>query len=614
MPDKYKKEFPKINEELLSLEGELTDEQAKAALGKFLRHNLGLGLEILTKRKVKLAYYQEILIKAILNRNFSLIVASRGGSKSFLAALLAFIFPLFNKGTNVLIAGPTFRTARHIFTNLEKIIKSEDGKLLQACFAKEPSKRNDAFEWEINGGIIRCVPMNSDKIRGFRANVLILDEFLLLSEDVVRKVLIPFLIVPTDIVEKMTKHEEEEILIEEGKMKEEDKMVFPSSARMICLTSASYTFEYAAQIYREWIENIMDDKKIEDATYFVAQIGWEAVPKYLVEKSVIEEASSMGKEDAVFQREFGAQFIDGSLSYFSYKKMHVDLTIKDGEKPSTMIRGHPNDIFALAIDPNFSSSPTADFFAMNILKINLENETAILVHNYGKAGVELKEHIKYFYYLLNAFKPAIICADNADGNFIQSANESSLFQDNNIKLDFIDYDGSLDGEDYIKMIKTCRNQYNLNSRKICFKHIFNQTSIRRINEQLQTWINTNRIWFGSKLTALAGDYDEAIKSTIPYPLDEKQTMSEFIYELISDQDTWITSVKKQASLIELSISPVGGQVFNLPANLLRQSGPNRARRDNYTTLLLGTEACQAYFNLMKQPKQEKQSLFIPQAF
>jgi hypothetical protein len=610
MPDKYKKDFPKVNEELSLLKGELTDIQAKVALGKFLRANLGLGLEILTKRKLKLAYYQEILMKAIFNRNFSLIVASRGGSKSFLAAIIAFLIPIFNKGTNVLIAGPTFRTARHIFTNLERIIDSEDGKLLKACFGTK-TKRNDAFEYEINGGVIRAVPMNSDKIRGFRANVLILDEFLLLSEDVVRKVLIPFLIVPTDITKKMIKSEEEDILIESGKMKEEERATFPSSARMICLTSASYTFEYAAQIYREWITNIMDDTKVEDATYFVAQIGWEAVPKYLVEKSVIEEASSMGKEDAIFQREFGAQFTDGSSSYFSYKKMHVDLTVKDGEKPSALIKGNPNDLFVLSIDPNFSQSPSADFFAMSVLKLDIENERATLVHNYGKAGVDLGEHIKYFYYLLNAFNPVLICSDNADGNFIQSANESSLFENNKIKLDFVEYDGELKDQDYIDMIRKVRNQYNYGNKKICFKHIFNQQSIRRINEQLQTWINTNRIWFGSKLTQLSGDYDIAIKGTIPYPFEENQTTSEFIYELISDQDDWMGKVKKQCSLIEITVSPVGGQVFNLPQNLLRQSGLNRPRRDNYTSLLLGVEAAQTYFNLMKQPPKEAVKAFIP---
>ena len=51
-PEKYKEKRVNINQELLSLEGELTDEKAKAALGRLLKHNLGFGLELLTKRKL----------------------------------------------------------------------------------------------------------------------------------------------------------------------------------------------------------------------------------------------------------------------------------------------------------------------------------------------------------------------------------------------------------------------------------------------------------------------------------------------------------------------------------------------------------------------------------
>src|SRR5260221_3448518 len=130
-PKKYEKVYPNINQEILDLKGELTDKQAMVALGKFLRANLGFGLELLTRRKVTLATYQEILLKALFNRNFSMIVASRGASKSFIAAIIAFLYPLFNPGTNVVICGPTFRTARHIFNNLEKIIESKEGMLLK---------------------------------------------------------------------------------------------------------------------------------------------------------------------------------------------------------------------------------------------------------------------------------------------------------------------------------------------------------------------------------------------------------------------------------------------------------------------------------------------------
>ncbi len=608
-PEKYKVDRPKINQELLALEGELTDKEAMAALGRFLRANLGFGLELLTNRKVKLAYYQEILLKALFNRNFSMIVASRGAAKSFIAAMIAFLYPLFNPGTNVIISGPTFRTARHIFNNLEKMIDSKEAILLKKCFGAK-TKRNDAFEYHINGGIIRAIPMNSERLRGFRAQLLILDEFLLFSEDVVKKVLMPFLIVPSDVTNKMSQFEEEEEKILQGTMKEEERMVFPSSARMVCLTSASYQFEFCFQLFQEWIGNIISPEK-GDATYFVAQIGFEAIPKYLIEKSVIEEAQSSGPEDPIFLREFGAQFVDGSQNYFNAKKMH-GLTISDRQRPTTLIKGKPDKKYVLSIDPNYNDSPTSDHFAMALLELDEENEKVILVHNYANAGAGLKGHIEYFYYLLNSFNIVMICCDNADGGFINSCNESVLFQSKSIKIGEIPYEGDLvqGTDDYVKMLKEVRIKHNISGKNFLFKHVFNQGSIRRINEQLQTWISNSKIYFASKLNQHPEDYDKALESYIDYP-DLKESLSEFISKLIEKNDDMIHFVKKECAVIEVTVSPTGGQVFDLPPMLKKQSGPNRARRDSYTALLLGVEAANAYFTVNKQPKQEKIKLFTP---
>jgi hypothetical protein len=609
-PDKYKIVRPQVNKELMALEGELTDSEAKAALGRFLRANIGLGLQILTKHKFRLALYQEILLKAIFNRNFSMIVASRGGSKSFIAALVSFLYPLFNPGTNVVICGPTFRTARHIFNNLEKIIDSKEGILLRQCFGAK-TKRNDAFEYELNGGIIRAIPMNSEKLRGFRAQLLILDEFLLFSEEVIKKVLMPFLIVPDNIGEKIGQSEKEDDLIKSGAMKEDERMVFPSSARMLCLTSASYTFENAYKVYKEWTENILAPEKKEDtATYFVAQIGWKALPKYFIEKSVIEEANAAGEDDPIAKREYGAQFVDGSDSYFSALRM-LQQTVKDTEEPTTKVYGDDSKEYILSIDPSWSQASNSDDFAMSVLEIN-QDQSVTLVHSYAMHGGELNEHIRYLLYLILSFNIILIIADNADGNFIQSANESEIFREKNIKLGFIDYEGELQGEEYAKMLREIRKQYNLNEKRICIKHIFNSNSIRRINEQLQTFINTKRIWFASKLEANGSLYKEIIKRKLPYEFGKNQQIGENICNLISTQDHLIGLTKKECALIEVSSNPTGGQKFDLPALLKRNTSADRARKDNYTSLMLGVEGYKAYTDIMRQDIAPKAQLFIPQ--
>ena len=111
------KKVESLNEQLLSLKGTLENKEAKISLAKFLRANLGLTVDLIAG--IKLAPFQEITLKGMLNRNFSMCVWGRGCGKTFIASVFCFLQCIFEPGTKILIAGPTFRTARFIFENLE---------------------------------------------------------------------------------------------------------------------------------------------------------------------------------------------------------------------------------------------------------------------------------------------------------------------------------------------------------------------------------------------------------------------------------------------------------------------------------------------------------------
>ena len=192
-PSKYEKAIPNPNEEFLKLQGALDDSEAKISLAKFLRANLYFTTELLTG--IKLAPFQEITLRAMMNRNFNMCVWGRGCGKTFIASVFCILQTIFEPGTKILIAGPTFRTARFIFNNIEKIHDGKGAELMMQAFGAK-SKRNDQYEWLINGGSITAIPLSGEKIRGFRANVLVLDEFLLLPEDTIKTVLMPFLVAP----------------------------------------------------------------------------------------------------------------------------------------------------------------------------------------------------------------------------------------------------------------------------------------------------------------------------------------------------------------------------------------------------------------------------------
>ena len=588
-----------VNEQFRSLKGELDNREARISLAKFLRANLGLTTELISG--IKLAPFQEIMLKGMLNKNFSMLVLGRGCGKTFIASVFCFLQCIFEPGTKILIAGPTFRTARFIFNNLEKMVESKGAELLAQAFGAK-AKRNDQFEWQINGGSITAIPLNGEKIRGFRANILVLDEYLLLPEDIINNVLMPFLVAPQNMKERLEIREIEDELIRQGAMKEEDRMVFENNSKMIALSSASYTFENLYKTYKEWLQNIYS-KEQKESSYFISQLSYESLPEEMIDTAVIEAAREGGTSNASFQREYCAQFTDGSDSYFSAKKMH-ECTIPDGEHPTTKVRGDSELKYICAIDPSFSNSPTSDYFAMSVMELNQETNTSTLVHGYAVAGGDLKDHIQYFEYLCDAFDFEMICIDNAGFQFIDSCNESKTFTKN---LDFFEFNSDAEGINYEKEIRRARKEYNKEAGKICYKQIFTSNWLRKANEHLQASIDHKRLWFASKATASTEAFNRMTNQTISY----KYPQGETILDLIEEQDNLIYQTKKQCALIEVKSTAKGTQTFDLPQHLKRNTSVSRARRDNYTTLMIGNWAVKCYYDMMSAKDDAPEETFTP---
>ena len=606
-PDKYIKEIKDVNAELSQLKGFLNDKEAKITLAKFLRANIGFSTELISG--VKLAPYQEIHIKALLNRNFNLCVFGRGCGKSFIAAVFCFLQCVFEPNTKILIAGPTFRTARFIFNNLEKIVNSKGAELLAQCFGAK-TRRNDQFEWEINGGSIVAIPLNGEKIRGFRANVLVLDEFLLLPEEIVKNVLMPFLVAPQNIKERMEIRESEDKLIEEGLMKESERMVFENTSKMIALSSASYTFENLYKIYNEWSERITDNEKGE-ATYFVSQLSYEALPEEMIDKTIIEEAQAGGSSHSGFLREYCARFTDGSDSYFNAKKME-ECTLKIGESPHTLMRGNPDKKYILGIDPNMSDSPNADYFAMAIMEYDEEKQQGTLVHTYAGLG-NLKNHVNYLNYIIKNFNIVFMILDNAGADtFLAACNESNIFKQEKIEIKTFDIDSDLEGPDYDLMIKNAKNKYNIQDRRIAFNQVFTSSFIRKANEYLQACIDYKRVWFASRTASDENSFNETIGLNIPLELMKTEDKKDWtILDFIENQDDFIYQTKKQCVLIEHSATSRGTQSFDLPQHLKRSASANKARKDNYSAFMLANWAVKCYNDMMSTQVIEETPTFSP---
>ncbi len=620
--NKIKNEFLNVNNELLELRGELDEEQARITLAKFLRANLGFTCEMISG--IKLAKYQELNLNALFQINYAIMVWSRGASKSFLAAVFCYMYCLFNKNTKIIIAGPTFRTARFIFGKLDEIVTSKSAELLeQAMPVTGRSRKNDCYQWAVNGGMISAIPLAGEKIRGFRANVLIIDEANWVEQEMVEKVLMPFLVSPRNLTERIKTKEKEDKLIAEGKMKEEERTFFASDIKMIMLSSAGYTFEYLYTLYCDYLKKIKGEESIvgedqefakEDIKYFVSQISWAAVPEEMMDKTVIKQASKGGNLSQSFKMEYGAQFCDGSDSYFNAKKME-DCTLRVGEHPHTLIRGNPDKKYILSVDPNASDSPTADYFAFSLFELDEEKEQGILVHGYQGLG-DISNHAKYCFYLLQNFNIVMIMGDSAGlDTFLSTCNNSDEFINHGINLKYLEFDTLLEGSELEAHIAQIKNQYNVEGKRYVIRQHFSTDFIRRANEHLQTCIEYKRIWFASATVPNESIVNSQIDiaDKLPKVLFENNKRLKDLSPLdfIDLQDSIIKQTKRQAATIEFTSTSKGSMNFDLPQHMQRINSPDKPRKDNYSSLFIGNWAVKSYFMLKKQPDKKPIQTWIP---
>ena len=243
---------------------------------------------------------------------------------------------------------------------------------------------------------------------------------------------------------------------------------------------------------------------------------------------------------------------------------------------------------------------------MSIMELDEETKQGTLVHSYAIAGGDLKDHINYLSYILNNFNIILIVIDSAGYQFIDSANESEPFIKNKIKLSFFDFNTEKEGIEYDKELKSARRGYNREEGRICIKQIFSTNFIRKANEQLQADIDHKRVWFGSRVTADGAIFNRISTQKVPI----KMTGHENILELIEFQDDFVYQTKKQCALVEVKTTSKGTQSFDLPQHLRRSTSPNKARKDNYTTLMLANWGVKRYYDMI-ETRVEADQTFSP---
>lgn len=614
----YQKEIPDYNSEIEKVTGYIEDENiAKELLVKFMRQNLNWSVELMSG--ATLFPYQEMIIRAMFQKDFFLAIAARASAKSFVTSIFCWLYCIFNPGTKIGIISSNFRQSQQIFNYIEKLAFGKNGGLLSQCVVGKPVHANAQWILTFGTSSVTALPLGmGDKLRGFRFNVMVVDELLLVPEHIINEVILPFLAANSDPTTMDKIYKDETRLIEEGKMTEEDRTKFGNN-KFIGLSSASYQCEYLYRLYTQYLKEIYNPdprdeygKPKDNTGYGVFQFSYEVPPKFIYNADNISKFKEQMSE-AQFNREFNSVFTDDSGGYFSKAKMDL-CTVKHGEFPSVEIIGDKDGEYLLAIDPSWSKAENSDHFAMGLFKLDKENKHIYLVHNYALPGGQVQDHLTYLCYLLKNFNIVYIIIDSAGSWFLEDANHSTTFNDLNLSLEFFEAD--FENPNYMEGVRRSKEKYNLPGKKICHLQRFSADWIRQANERLSSNFDHRTVKFASR--ALDGQFEKLMDQKIPIDEIKFHTESESMQgsgkqaEFIDHQGYLIDLVKSETALIQINVTTLGTQTFTLPQSVKRDHSANRSRRDNYTTLLLGSWASKCYFDMLDH--EEEEFIFEPTFF
>ncbi len=585
---------------LAETKGKLSQEEAQVWFAKYCEKNPAFAIKLLTGY-VELYPIQDMLIRSFFMRDFGLMIAGRGFSKSYTISLFIILYALFTPGVKIIVCSGTFRQSKLIFKQIEEFIAHPKAIFLRQCITKQPSHLTDCHEVEINGSRISAVPLTA-RIRGMRANLVVVDELFLVPTEIMNSVIKPFLNVQYKAKEQAVLKAAEDILIEQGKLKEEDRTPLINN-KLIGLSSASFEVE---DLYKSYYLPYITDIQNKDAkgvNHFVTRLSYEAAPEGLMNMVQIDDAKRTSSSQQ-FDKEYRALFLSESGGYFSIQQI-LAASVGEGDEPCVRVVGDKQKKYILAIDPNYSDSDVADDFAMCVLELDEENRSGTLVHAYALSQSNITKRAQYLQYLLESFNIVFIIVDNAGGpKFIEDCNQFLSGKTKNLSLiegDFMEPD----------KLKESINSYNLTSGRIVYSQVFSKNGwIRVSNETLKANIEYKKIKFASRVWT--GQQEDIVKeANIPTTLEYKKDTEEdkkfdgagtpdikikldFSYHLYE----MVELTKTQLSFIDASTTEMGVQRFDLPKSQRANRGPNRTKKDSYVALQMASWGMKAYFDIL----------------
>ncbi|MCY9056071.1 terminase family protein [Bacillus spizizenii] len=266
---------------------------------------------------VKLFLYQKLLLWAMNKYSFFMYIAARGQGKSYIIAIYCVIRAILYPSSNIVLASGTKGQARLIIT--EKIFAlKNNSKNVDREIKEFKTSANECYVVFWNGSKITAVT-SGDSARGYRANILIVDEFRLITKETIDQILRPFLNVnrtPPYLQNPKYKH-----------LTEENKEIY--------ISSAWYKNHWIWESFKSYLNGMLSGKD-----YFVAVLPWQlSVFHNLLSRKRVEQQQTEADFDQMsWDMEYEALFVgENENAYFKLDDIQKCRTLPKPFYPPTLL-------------------------------------------------------------------------------------------------------------------------------------------------------------------------------------------------------------------------------------------------------------------------------------
>lgn len=580
---------------------------------------------------IDLLPFQLAILQELWQRKFPMLIATRGGGKTWILSLYAVIRAIFHQGAKVVVVGAAFRQSKLLFEYMEGFYKNSPVFRNMVGSGKHmgPKRDIDRCNFYIGQSEIIAIPLgDGSKIRGLRANYIIADEFASIPQEIFEVVIKGFGSVAANPVERVKEQAQIDVMRSLGMNTEaddiEDDIDFGNQT--IISGTAYYAFNHFFEYFerqRHIVRSKGNQQYLEEhvfkgpmpigfdwTQYSLIRIPEQLLPEGFMDRSQLLQAQAM-LNTTRYNMEYNAVFAKDSEGF--YRRSLIERCVTDEDKPviisngdsvyfDVMLCGSPNKSYVYGIDP----ASEKDNFSIIILELN-EGHVRI-VYSWTCSRQIMRERIQtkkdtnlvsFYSYcarkildLMKLFPTEHIAIDNQGGGIavMEALHDQTVLQDGEHPL-----------WPYIRPETDSKNPFYWEKTKKptdgeAGLHVLHMIEFAKAefthhaNHNLRKDFETRTTLFPQFDTSLLA---EAIA---------EDQISERHYDTLEDCFMEVEELKNELTTIDHTQTNSGRDKWDTPETVEPGGKKGRLRKDRYSALLMANEVAHVLMNqLQGQP-------------